>query len=450
MAEIQEKSEEIIMPEDNLFFVPDTVVDRWNYSEQRLGTVTATYDDCPDYTWQITPSDSELISLSDIRLELDLHLTRQDGSPVGPEDCVSSINNTLHSLFQCVTVEVGGRSVSDNSNLYFLRAYLENLIGYSADAQRSQLTSCGWALDTTYSAVAGTWHPSAGGGAGRASFTSQGAKDRYEHLQVCSPLQLSGKIHSDIFQQEKPLLTAVPVMIKLTRARAALTFNAVDAAHIPKVAIRNPRLLIRRYEMTPEYSTCLAKTLVTQNAMYQIDRVAMRQLTLNQNVQFAVWNNVTQGQVPKIMLFGMVSSNALAGTHDTTPFNFQHYDLMAIHAELNGRIYPSNSYDLNFSTNCSLQAYDDLLDTLGRLYLPTGELPFHRFSYNRGFTLFGFDFTGSHSGLSAVSLIKQGNINLHLRFRTPLPETVVTFAYLVYDNVIEINNNRDVIFSFAP
>ena len=184
--------------------------------------------------------------------------------------------------------------------------------------------------------------------------------------------------------------------------------------------------------------------------MYQIDRVAMRQLTLNQNVQFAVWNNVTQGQVPKIMLFGMVSSNALAGTHDTTPFNFQHYDLMAIHAELNGRIYPSNSYDLNFSTNCSLQAYDDLLDTLGRLYLPTGELPFHRFSYNRGFTLFGFDFTGSHSGLSAVSLIKQGNINLHLRFRTPLPETVVTFAYLVYDNVIEINNSRDVIFSFAP
>ena len=123
---------------------------------------------------------------------------------------------------------------------------------------------------------------------------------------------------------------------------------------------------------------------------------------------------------------------------------------MAIHAELNGRIYPSNSYDLNFNTNCSLHAYDDLLDTLGRLYVPTGEVPFNRFQYNRGFTLFGFDFTGSHSGLNAVSLIKQGNINLHLRFRSALPETVVAFAYLVFDNVIEINNNRDIIFNYAP
>ena len=162
------------------------------------------------------------------------------------------------------------------------------------------LTSCGWSLDTTFHSVTGTWHPGKDGAAGHAGFANQGAKDRYEHLQVCTPFQLSGKIHSDIFQQEKPLLTAVPVMIKLTRARPALTFNAGSAARIPKIAIRNPRLLIRRYEMTPEYSTSLAKTLVTQNAMYQIERVAMRQLTLNQNVQFAVWNNVTQGQVPKL------------------------------------------------------------------------------------------------------------------------------------------------------
>ena len=31
-----------------------------------------------------------------------------------------------------------------------------------------------------------------------------------------------------------------------------------------------------------------------------------------------------------------------------------------------------------------------------------------------------------------------------------MPETVVVFAMLIYDNVIEIANNRDVIFNFAP
>ena len=189
---------------------------------------------------------------------------------------------------------------------------------------------------------------------------------------------------------------------------------------------------------------------MTTNAMYHIDRVAMRQLTLNQNVQFAVWNNVTQGQVPKMMLLGLVSSAALAGTHDTSPFNFHHYDLMGVHAELNGKIFPSNSYDLDFASNNSLQAYNDLLDTLGRLNESSGELPFSRLVYNKGYTLFGFDFTGSHTGLKAVALIKQGNLNVHMKFRVALPETVVVFAMLIYDNVIETTNNRDVIFNFAP
>ena len=96
----------------------------------------ATYDDCPDLTWQIAPSDSELISLSDIRLELEVHLTRVDGTPLQTEDCVSPVNNLLHGLFQSVSVELGGRSITDTSNLYFLRAYIENLIGFSTDAQK--------------------------------------------------------------------------------------------------------------------------------------------------------------------------------------------------------------------------------------------------------------------------------------------------------------------------
>ena len=49
-----------------------------NYMEHRLGTVTATNDDCLDFAWQVTPSDSELISLSDIRLELKVYLTYAD------------------------------------------------------------------------------------------------------------------------------------------------------------------------------------------------------------------------------------------------------------------------------------------------------------------------------------------------------------------------------------
>ena len=190
MAQIGENSDQGMMVEDHLFYLPATMTERWNYTEQRLGTVTATNDDCPDFTWQITPSDSELISLSDIRLEVDVHLARADGTPLQAEDCVSPINNLLHSLFQSVTIELGGRSISDTSNLYFLRAYLENVIGFSADAQKSQLTSAGFFLDsnfsTPYNGVVA--QPAAAGGRAKITFNSNGAQQRHEMINLISPL----------------------------------------------------------------------------------------------------------------------------------------------------------------------------------------------------------------------------------------------------------------------
>ena len=88
-----------------------------------------------------------------------------------------------------------------------------------------------------------------------------------------------------------------------------------------------------------------------------------------------------QGQVLKNMLLGLISSTALAGSFDTSQFNFQHYNLMS-----NRKMYPMNSYDLSFSTYNSLQVYNDLLDTLTRLNESTGELAFNRTMCDAGYT----------------------------------------------------------------
>ena len=84
--------------------------------------------------------------------------------------------------------------------------------------------------------------PATQGGKAKVTFNSSGAFHRYEMVYTFTPPQLSGKIHANIFQHEKPLLTYVTIFIRLTRARSALSFTAVDAAHLPKEAIRIPRL----------------------------------------------------------------------------------------------------------------------------------------------------------------------------------------------------------------
>ena len=91
-----------------------------------------------------------------------------------------------------------------------------------------------------------------------------------------------------------------------------------------------------------------------------------------------------------------------------------------------------------------------MLDCLDRLGEGNGELPFDRFDLEKGFALYGFDFTPARTGLNAMSLVRTGNLNFSLRFKVPLTEAVIVVCMLVYDNIIEINNTRQIIFEFAP
>ena len=50
------------------------------------------------------------------------------------------------------------------------------------------------------------------------------------------------------------------MQIKLTRARNSLTFRADTEANLPTVAIRNPRLLIRKYEPNSLFLNAVTKT----------------------------------------------------------------------------------------------------------------------------------------------------------------------------------------------
>ena len=55
-------------------------------------------------------------------------------------------------------------------------------------------------------------------------------------------------------------------------------------------------------------------------------------------------------------------------------------------------------------------------------------LPFSRTEYERGFTVFGFDFTPGGTFRGALTVIKQGNMNLNIRFKTQLPHAINAIA----------------------
>ena len=174
----------------------------------------------------------------------------------------------------------------------------------------------------------------------------------------------------------------------------------------------------------------------------------MRQMTVNYNQQFAEWSNLVTGQLPKMMLLTMTTSKALNGSHDTNPFFFDNFDLMHLSAKIDGKVYPTNGYEMNYGDSYSLTAYEGLLRVLEIFNDSQRALPFSRKEFQKGYCVYGFDFTPSGTSRGALTLIKQGNLNLSLKFKSPLTESIIVLAYLVFDATISINNQRQAMFDF--
>lgn len=65
------------------------------------------------------------------------------------------------------------------------------------------------------------------------------------------------------------------------------------------------------------------------------------------------------------------------------------------------------------------------------------------------FQLFAFDLSPGGTGRGALSLIKQGNLSVSLKFEQPLDTTVMCICMLYFDTCLEINAFRQLITDFS-
>ncbi len=281
--------------------------------------------------------------------------------------------------------------------------------------------------------------------------SNTGEKKRQIIVSRGQYVQLSGRIAADLFNQSKPLITGMPLNVRLLLSRPDFCLRVwdPDVTKQFKAFVRNPRLHVRRYIPSPDYLLAATKKLESQTVKYHIERVVMRVTDIPRGTQSTIISNLQIGQLPKVVFAGFVSSDDFHGLKSRNPFNFQNYGIRQVSVEVDGQSFPTKPYQMDFSKYQSIEPFDGLLDTLKQRNNPFGELPFHRESYAYGYTIFGFDLTPGGTGLGALTLIKQGNLSVAVTFENPTTETVMLVCFMVYDNILEINNHRQVIVDFA-
>lgn len=351
---------------------------------------------------------------------------------------VAPVNNFMDSLFNHVGVELNNRSVTHPSNNYHYRSYFEKLLNYSVDAKSTHLLTSLFCHDNEKD---------------MASNNGNGFKTRKKFIKN-GQIELSGFLHTELSCQDKLLLNNVNVRVKLYRNKPSFSLVSSDDSENPKsfkIEITEALLLVRKLKIKPAIMT--AHSIVLNNkfketvATYPINRIDVKMISLPQECQNKVLDNVILGQLPKRIFMALVNESDV-NNYKTNPYRFHHFDIQSI--QLSSDVHTNlRPIRCNFSKGEYLQAYNSMISACGINFSDDGNL-ISREEYANGYTIAAWDITPDLSAnQNHISTPKSGSLRLEVTFEKKLTEPIVVILYCEFDSHITIDKDRVVNTDFS-
>ena len=420
----------------DLFSVPPTQTSVENGSWVEYHPITTLTENSP-VEFDIPASGEDYVDFANSYLHVKAKIVKGTGANLADDDVVAPTNLWLHSLFSQMDITLNGTQITASTNTYPYRAMIETLLSYGGDAKESQLTSALFYKDTAGemdSHVLDGEHKNLGF-IKRAAFTA-GSKT----------VDLMGRIHADIFFQERYILNEVNAKIKLHRARDTFSIHHNGAF---KVNILSAVLYVRKIKLLPSVFLAQAKTLETSNAKYPIRRVICKSFTIPTGFLDASHEKVFSGQLPSRLVVGMVENQSFNGHKQKNPFNFQNFKLSEIGVYTDGQQQLAvKPLKVNFENAEYINAYHSLFSGCGKVNNDEGNF-ISREEYCNGYYLYVSDLSPDLKEDDHYNLIKEGSLRLVLKFAEALTSTVSVIVYGEFENIIEVDRNRNVIHNFS-
>ena len=378
----------------------------------------------------------KFLDLVNTYLSISCKVVKGDGTDLAATDKVTLINYPIASLFSQVDINLGGTVISSSANTYAYRAFLETLINHGKEAKGTQLTMGLYSKDT----------------AGHMDETDPdkdnvGLQTRYAYTSESKVVELSGRIHSDIFNQGRVILNGLSVKIVFHRNKESFLFMADGATPHYKIKILNMVLSARKVQLTAHKFAEIQQRLEKVPASYPINRVVVKTHSLSAGLTSFNWDNAILGKLPNRIFIAMSDNESHTGSYKKNPFNFKHFDLSSIAVYVNGESLPAGPMKLNFASNQYLQAYRSIFTTSGKINRDEG-FNINRGEYPKGYTLLGFDLSPAlcHGGHQEVQ--SEGTLRISTEFSVALPNTITILLYCDFDSTISVNRARNILKDF--
>lgn len=436
MAFLPKGSVECGKTELDLFSTPPTQTEIENshwIPHHPLSSIT----DTGPIEFNISGTGEDYLDLANTYLYIKAKITKADGSDLAADENVAFVNDPIDALFTQVDLSLNEKLVTQSTNTYPQRCYIEKLLGHGSDAKTSQLTAGLWFKDT-----AGKFDSTADG-------ENKGYAERKKLTAQSKPVEMIGKIHGDLFHQERYILNGVNIKLRLVRSKNEFVLLSNGTGY--KVVILDACLIVRKCQLSRRVTLAHAKALEKTTAKYPVQRVETKVFTIPKGNLNATQENFFMGQMPHRLIIGIVDTDAFNGSYQKSPFNFKHHNLTFCAVTFNGQQIPSKPLQPNYSETEGCQyteCYQTLFNGTGLVNRDAGNT-ISLTEYPKGYTLYAFDLTPDLCDGEHFNLRKQGNLRLELHFASALANTVNVIAYAEFENTIEIDKSRNIIFDYA-
>ena len=441
MAFIHPHSCECVKSELDLFAVPPTQTSIESGAWLEYNPLSSLTHMLP-IEFSVLGSGQEYIDLANTMLYAKVQITRANDANIDNTDHVGPVNLVLQSLFSEVDFKLNDALISSTNNTYAYRAYLETLLSFGPAAKSSQLTASLFYKDTA--GHMDETDPT------NVNCRNLGLKKRYRYFEDSRVVDMMGPLHCDMFFQDRYLPSDVGFKLRLVRNRDAFCLMSDDAQANYKLKISECKLYVRKVKLSPAVFVAHAKALEVGNAKYPIRRIVCKTFTVPQGNLNFTQENVFSGQLPTRLVIGCVDNAAFNGSYALNPYNFKHYNLTQMNVYLDGQqSHVIKPLELNFEQRQYISGYMTLFAGVEKLHRDEGN-DLSRDEYGNGYTLYAFDLTADlNDSNDHFQLTRDGNVRLDVKFSQGLPNTINVVVYAEFENLLEINRNKSVIFDYT-
>ena len=328
MSFIDCKSQECTKSELDLFTTPmtQTAIESGAWIEYNP---ISTISDGTPIEFYVTGTGTDYMDLANTQLYVKAQVINPDGTPIDNTQHVAPVNLLLHSLFNEVDVKLNDTLVSSTNNTYPYRAYIETLLSYGPSAKKSQLATFMY-----YKDVSGSMEES---NPLDAAAANTGMKKRHALIANGRVVDLLGRLHTDLFFQDKYLPCDVGMRIRLVRSKHAFCLMSDAAQPGYKIKIHECKLFVRKVKISPSVFFAHEKALEISNAKYAIRRVICKSYTIAAGTHDNTQEALFSGQLPSRIVLACVDNDAFNGTYRKNPFNFKNFDITSVKIFLDGQ-----------------------------------------------------------------------------------------------------------------